>query len=131
MLNSLEFLYAIYIFTIGLHLFAGVIVAAFVIPLQTKQAGVKNGLIKLRQQMLIKGLLAFVVITASVIVLSARFFVDDSEALRYAIVTLVLIHGLGVLGKSIIDYQIYHTQYSADSVEKHAQIAKREAKKSK
>lgn len=131
MISSLEFLYTIYILTIGIHLLAAVIIFTFVIPLQTQQAGVKNGLIKLRKQMLNKGVLSFVVIAAAILVLSARFFIDNAEILRYSVAFLVLVHGVGILGKSIIDYQIYHSQYSEDSKERHADMDKREKKKRK
>lgn len=136
--NSLSFLYIAFFIAIVLHVAAGVIITAFVIPLQVKQVGVKNGLRSLREQMLMKGFLSLTVIVASILALTLRYIIPDPEILRYVIVTLILVHAIGMLGKAIIDLKIYHGQYSQESKDLHARIdvlekgdARREANKHK
>lgn len=105
-----------------LHVLAGIVTVAFVLPLQVKEVGVKNGLRKLRVQLLMKGFLALVVIIVSLFALVSRWVLHDGEVLRFAIVLFVLTHAFGVLGKSIIDYLIYHQQYSPQSKKIHADM---------
>lgn len=123
-------LYTIFILSIITHVAAGIITAAFVIPLQVKQAGVKNGLRLLRKQMLAKGFLALFITVISIVVLTLRY-IYDGDFLPYAITGLVLLHALGVLGKSVIDYEIYHHQYSPESKRMHEKIEAIEAGKAK
>ena len=101
---------------------AGVFIVAFVIPLQLKQVEVKNGLIKLRKQMLTKGVLSIIVIIATIAVLATVLIAPDIDILAYFIAGLVLIQAIGILGKSFIDYKIYHQQYSQVSKDMHERI---------
>lgn len=126
--NSLDFLYGIYFITIIIHIVAGIITAHFVIPLQYKESKVKNGLLNLRKQMLIKGLLSFMIIVVTVIALTLRFFVKDPIILRYIITTMIFLHGVGTLGKSTLDLTIYHQQYTPEQKKLHEKIAKLERK---
>lgn len=123
---SLIFLYIVFFISILLYVIAGFITAAFVIPLQYEQSKVKNGLRGLRKQMLLKGLFALTVILASIIALTLRFFPFDENILRYIIVTMIAIHAGGTLGKSIIDFKIYHTQYSDENKKLHEKFEKEE-----
>jgi small-conductance mechanosensitive channel len=129
-MNSLTFLYIVYFTTIVVDVIAALITAAFVIPLQIKQNNVRNGLSRLRKQMLIKGVLSFAVIAFTIAALTARFFISELETLRYIIVTLILVQALGTLGKSIVDFQIYHTQYTEENKMKHAEIERLEEESS-
>ena len=119
---SLTFLYIVFFISISLYVVAGVIITAFVIPLQVKEAGVHNGLRVLRKQMLLKGFLALVVAVASIVALTARFFIGDTDTLRYIITGVILLHAVGTLWKSWIDYKIYHQQYSPQSKEFHKKV---------
>lgn len=120
--NSLLFLYTAFFIAITLNIIAGVIVAAFVIPLQAKEAGVKNGLLLLRKQMLTKGALSLMVIVSTILVLALRMTDPDPLIARYTVSALILIHAMGILGKSYIDYKIYHQQYSQVSKDMHERI---------
>lgn len=72
--------------------------------------------------MLLKGFLALTVVFASIIALTARFFIGDPEYLRYLITGVILLHAVGTLWKSWIDYKIYHQQYSPQSKEFHRKV---------
>lgn len=120
--NSLNFLYIVFFLSILIHVLSAVITLSFVIPLQVKEARVKNGLALLRKQLLFKGVLALVIIVVAICVLSLRYFIEDVPTLRYITVSLVLVHSLGILGKVWIDYQIYHQQYTPESKEFHAKV---------
>lgn len=117
-----QFIELAFQFAIILHILAGIVTVAFVIPLQVQQAGVKNGLRKLRLQLLVKGVLALIVIGAALFSLTARWVLDDGATLRFALVFFVVTHAVGVLGKSIIDYIIYHQQYSPHNKELHEKM---------
>lgn len=127
--NSLVFLYIVFFISIIFYVTAGFITLALVLPLQFKEAGIRNGLRRLRKQMLAKGALAGIVITASIIGLTSRFFISDVDTFRYIITVMILIHALGTLGKSIIDLLIYHQQYSPESKELHKKIEVMEDKR--
>lgn len=127
--SSLTFLYIVYIISIISLTIAGVITAMFVIPLQYQQSKVKNGLASLRRQMLLKGVLALIVIILAIFCLSGRFIISDTTILRYTITSMILVFSLGILGKAIIDFQIYHQQYSDKSKQLHQKIDEAEKKK--
>lgn len=120
--NSLDILFLLLAFSIFLHTMAGVIVLAFVIPLQVREAGVKNGLASLRRQMLAKGIISLLVVVVSIIVLTIRFLTDNVEFLRYAYGFLIFLHALGILAKAIIDFKVYHQQYTPENKELHAKV---------
>jgi hypothetical protein len=129
--SSLTFLYIVFFIAILEYVIAEFITAAFVIPLQYEQSKVKNGLRILRKQMLIKGVLAFIVILASIMALTLRFFPFEEHVIRYIIVTMIAIHASGTLGKSYIDYRIYHQQYSEASKRLHEKFEKEEISQGK
>lgn len=115
-------LYTIYFFAVFLHVVAGILTMAFVIPLQFQQSKVKNGLVLLRRQMLIKGLLSLIVIIVSVFALMGRWLPFNGDTIRYAVLLFISTHAVGILGKSYIDYRIYHQQYSEHSKQMHQKI---------
>jgi hypothetical protein len=117
-MNTIEIIFQ---FAVFLHVITGLVTLAFVIPLQVKEAGVKNGLAKLRKMLLLRGVLGLGVIAISVFALMARSFFDG-DALRNAVVIFVLTHAIGLLLKTLIDYQIYHQQYTPESKELHKKI---------
>ncbi len=110
-MDSLQVLYAVYFLAIFIHVVALVNTALYVIPLQVKEARVKNGLAKLRILMLFSGVITILLSALSIIVLSLRFFIDG-EVARYTIVSLVLLHSLGFLASSLITRKMYRQQYS-------------------
>lgn len=128
---SLIFLYILFGAAILMHIVAGILTSAFVLPLQYKEAQVKNGLGALRIQLLKRGVLGLTVIVVSIISLTLRFVVHDIEVLRYVISFMIFLHGFGTLGKSIIDLKIYHQNYSPEQKRNHEileQIEKGELK---
>lgn len=127
-LDSLTTLYIVYIISIIIHIIAAALTAITVIPLQAKEAMVKNGLAKLRKQLLAKGILSFVVAVVSVGALAGRFLVDNNEHARYLVLVFVVTHSLGLLGKAVIDYQVYHQQYTPLNMLLHERFAKYEEK---
>lgn len=129
--NSLSFLYVVFFVSVILHVFAGILTATFIMPLQAKQAGVKNGLAKLRKQMLFKGFLNLTIIIASIFALTLRFVITDVATLRYMLTTMIALHAIGTTAKAIIDFQIYHQQYSPENKEMHEKIEKMEIAKAK
>jgi len=120
--NMQNFIELAFLTGIVINAVAGVFIVAFVIPLQLKQVEVKNGLIKLRKQMLTKGVLSIIVIIATIAVLATVLIAPDIDILAYFIAGLVLIQAIGILGKSFIDYKIYHQQYSQVSKDMHERI---------
>lgn len=114
-------LHHVFYFAVMLHIVAAILTLAFIIPLQVKEVGVKNGLRKLRKQLLIKGVLSFIVILAAIFALTGRYFLPDG-ALRSAVIIFVLAHAIGIVGKSYLDYLIYHQQYTPKSKEMHEKI---------
>ncbi len=121
MQDSLTFLYVVYFFAIFFLAAAMFVTAGFVIPLQFKQAKVKNGLQMLRKQLLLKGVLSFLVCGIAIATLTSRYFIDG-EAARYFTVGLVFLFSLALFAKAFIDSRIYHQQYSAEHIEKSSRI---------
>ncbi len=101
-----------YAMTIAVELFS-------VIPLQIKEAGVKNGLQKLRKKLLIKGVILIFIAATSILALLGRFIVGPAEAARWFIVSMVIINSAGILVKSLLDYLIYHEQYTPEAKRVH------------
>lgn len=126
---NLIFLTTVYYLSIFLHIVALVIALAFVIPLQIKEARVKNGLKKLRKLMLMSGLTIIFLSVVSIIALSIPLVARGSEIARYISVTTVLLHSIGFLIFALIKRQIYREQYSTEQKEFHEEVAKLEDKK--
>lgn len=120
----------IFYIAVIMHVAAGILTLACVIPLQLREAGVKNGLRKLRQQLLVKGLLSLAVIVFSIMALTGRSFLPDGLT-RFGMITFVMAHAIGILGKAYIDYQIYHQQYTEESKRMHEKIDALEKAKAK
>lgn len=131
MITSLDFLYVVFFISIALHVLAMFNSIAFVLPLQFKESGVKNGLVTLRKQLLAKGIFAIVIDIVSIIALTSRYFINDPDISRYVIVTVIFLHAVGQFAKSVIDTKIYHSQYSPENTELHKIAAEIEARRHK
>lgn len=125
---NIYFLYTIYIFAIVLHLSSAAIVAFFIIPLQVKEARVRNGLAKLRIQLLIFGVTVFSLGLLGAIILSTRFFISGSVAI-YLTLFMIVLHGLGFLSLSVVGHRMYTQQYTDESKRLHEEIADRKGEK--
>lgn len=118
-MSSNEIALIFYAISIIVIFIAGAIVASTVIPLQWKEAEVKNGLRTLRKQMLAKGLLTLTIVTAALIALTIRYFITDLDLARIIISGLVICFALSLLGKALIDYKIYHQSYTPENKKLH------------
>lgn len=118
----MTFLYVVFSLSIFVLIVAAVVAGAFVIPLQMKEAGVKNGLNKLRKQLLLKGFLDFGMIIIAVSTLLMRYVIHDQEVLRYLTVTLVFFFSISFLGHVLIDFLTYRQNYTPENKKIHAQI---------
>lgn len=130
-IDTLTLLYIFYFIAIVFYLIAIFLEASFVIPLQFKETGVKNGLKVLRRQLLSKGILSLIVGITSVLALTTRFFGLPADWNRIVIIVVVVINAIGVIGKAFLDYQIYHQEYSPINKKRHMLIAKIEKKEAK
>lgn len=109
------------------RLLADIIVLFFVIPLMIKWAFVKNGLSKLRIDMLLLGLVFLIGNTLTMVGFLPILIHGVNQPPLNA--TIQLINGILFLVMAIIFYRIYHNQYQPDQVEIHNKIAKLEEKK--
>lgn len=125
MTDSLTFLYTFFFLSIILHLLSAFITAGFVIPLQLKQAGVKNGLAKLRKQMVFLGFADLGTSIVSILALTMRFFISDPDLLRYLITTSIFAHSFGFFLRAYTFYRIYHQEYSEENKKIHEEIHER------
>lgn len=115
---NLEFSMISVVISLVVRLIAGFTFLLFIIPLQVKEAGVKNGLRKLRIQLLISGILLFLLNTIGMILLPARYTLSPDQ-FRVISETLAIFNSFAFLIVAWIKYQIYHTQYSPDSKSMH------------
>lgn len=116
------FLYGVFFLSIIILILAGIVAAAFVIPLQVKEVRVRNGLAKLRKQLLFKGALAFGTIAIAIVVLSLRYVINDLVTLRYITVSLVLLYAFVILAQTYIDYVIYRQNYTPENKRIHEKV---------
>lgn len=119
--DSLQFLFSVYIVCIIISCATLVNTLFFVIPLQVKKAGVKNGLSSLRHKQLAKGVLSLFMSICTVVILSSRFFING-ELIRVLNTLLVLLFTVCWFIKSLIEASIYHTQFTEDQIELHHKI---------
>lgn len=127
-MNSLTFLYVVYIVSIIILLIGILINVAYILPLQIKQAKVKNGLASLRRLMLAQGFLNLAVGTFLVIALTSRFFMHG-EIIRYVAVILVLFISISFFTFTSIWVIMYRQQFTAKQVKLHEKIEEIENKK--
>jgi CDP-diglyceride synthetase len=125
-MNSLVFLTIGFTTSIIFFSMAIVIIVFTVIPLQFKEAFVKNGLQKLRKKLLIKGVAILLVAITSILALTGRFVVGVSEVARYYIVIMVVANATGILVLAVLDYLIYHEQYTPEAKKIHVLVDKLE-----
>lgn len=134
--SSLKFLTVGFFLSVLIYIANFIIALFLVLPLLIKEVSVKNGLIKLRKQMLAEVMLYIVISLLSVILLLGRFIFGASEISRYIIVTLIFITSLASMFKIIIYRKIYHQTFSNEQKRLHEiiesleqQLKKKERKK--
>lgn len=130
MINSLQFLFGVYLVCIGLSIAALITTLFFVIPLQVKKVNVQNGLRSLRQKLLMKGVLAVIMNSSAIIVLTSRFYLEG-DIVRYLNTGLVFVFCLCLFLKQLIESSIYHTQFTEEQIQIHHKIYKEELRRGK
>lgn len=101
---------------------------AFIIPLQIKEAQVKNGLLILRRELLVSGVIMFLVNTIGLTIILLRYFFGDA-ILKPAIEIISLFNSIGFLIIASIKYHIYNSQYTPENKRLHAKIDRLERSK--
>lgn len=125
--DSLQFLFIVYIVCIFIHCASFLTTLFFIIPLQIKKAHVKNGLSSLRHKLLAKGILSLMISAITIFVLTSRFFISG-ELIRYLNTTLIFLFTSFWFIKQIIEWSIYHTQFTEDQIRLHHKIYAEEQK---
>lgn len=131
-MNSLTFTFSniSIIISVVLRIITGIMLLAFVIPLQIKQAGVKNGLRSLRKALLISGILLFLVNTVGLLIIVSKPFFDTSTN-RMITDFIAIFNSIGFLIIAYIKYQIYHEQYTPTNIKLHEKVERQEKKDNK
>ena len=106
------------VLVIGINIISFLIILFFVIPLQIKEAQVKNGLAKLRIQLLLYGL-AMDIISLLLMYIGYHLFYNIHHL---NLVFAILFISVCVFGLAIIGYNIYHQQYTLKNIKLHEKI---------
>lgn len=128
MSTSLKFLTVGFFASILLYFINAAIAIFYVLPLLLKEAGVKNGLVKLRRQMLAEVVLYIAVSVFSIFALTGRFIFGTSEVSRYIIVSMVFLTSISFTAKILIYKEIYNQTFSDEQKKLHELMAKLEKK---
>lgn len=121
----MSFVYLMYVLSILFYIASFITATFFLVPLQFKQALVKNGLSILRRQMLRKGMLSIFVSLAGVIVLTSRFYVGN-EIAQIIIPLFVLVNSFCFFLIVLIGSRIYHYHYTDKNIRLHERLDKLE-----
>lgn len=128
---STTFLFVAYALSIAVYVVSTVMILTFVIPLQIKMAEVKNGLIKLRKQLLVREAINLMFTIITIVFLGLRFSGFDVNIVRYLLGAMVVVQSILILTKAIIDKRIYHQDYTPANLAKHARIDRLEKAEAK
>lgn len=119
---NIEFLiitYSLYI-DLFLRIVTDIVIVLFFLPLQIRQAGVKNGLKKLRIQLLLEGLILFLVNTISIFIIFDLAIRNVEQQLLNG--SLQIMNGVSFLTMSVIALTIYTQNYTAKNKKHHERI---------
>lgn len=105
-------------FSIIVRVISCIILALFLIPLQIKEAGVKNGLRVLRIQLLVAGIVLFMTNLFSLGFLFLAMEVPQKPLNAF----LQIINALAFLILAFIAQSVYRTQYTDEAKDLHAKI---------
>jgi len=95
-------------------------VLLFVFPLQLREFSVRNGLIKLRQQLLLFGVIIFLINVISTLFLINVVFFNYQQS--FVDTVIQLFNAFSFLIISTIGSLIYHSQYSKESKDYHEEL---------
>lgn len=110
-----------------IRLVAAIIILFFFLPLQVKEAGVKNGLKRLRYQLLAEGVIVFMVNLTSMFFLWDLYVRDVPQ--KFINSSLQVINALAFFFIAAIALMIYRQSYTEDQKELHEKIGKLEEKR--
>lgn len=113
------------IIAVVFRLVAAIIFLAFIIPLQIKQVQVKNGLRKLRYELLTTGIVIFLINTVGLGLVAAKFFVSP-EVIQRLTDILTILNTAGFLTVAIIQFNVYHHRYTPEQKKLHEEFNKME-----
>lgn len=130
-MTSLNFLYMVFFISIVLHILGLIGLVSIVTPLAIREVGVKNGLYKLRKQLL--SLIVFLIFLglASIVALTLRYFISNQDLQRYIITSMILLHSTAYAYITYIIIRIYTQQYTVESKKLHEKIARLEDRRKK
>lgn len=103
------------IVNVVLRVITALIFAWFIIPLQIKQVNVKNGLRLLRIELLVSGIILFLINTIGLAIIVVRPLVDPVQ-LRQFTDFIALFNSVGFLVIAAIKFQIYRSQYTPENI---------------
>jgi hypothetical protein len=111
------------IINVVLRVITAIIFFAFIIPLQIKQVHVRNGLKLLRTELLVSGIILFLVNTIGLFIIVVRPYVDPVQ-LRIFTDFIALFNSFGFFAIAIIKFQIYNSQYTPENILLHEHLHK-------
>lgn len=113
------------VITCILRVITAFIFLKYVIPLQIEEMHVKNGLKKLRYQLLLSGVTLFIINIVGLALTVLRYL---SSVMLFSTFsnTLAIINAVGFLIVAYIQYQIYNQQYTDEHKKSHEIIGKLE-----
>lgn len=115
-LSQLEILVNLFI-----RVATAIIFLCFIIPLQIKEARVKNGLRLLRRELLVSGMTIFFINTVGLSIILFKYVFDDG-VVQAATSVITLFNSLGFLVIAAMKYHMYHQQYTPENKRRHARI---------
>lgn len=107
-----------------LRVLTAYIFCAFLIPLFIKEARVKNGLQKLRIEMLTSGSLIFLINTLGIFIIAFRYLGYDTRILTEVI---TYFNSLAFLAYALIKLNVYTEKYTPENKKLHEKFDKMES----
>lgn len=115
---TIEFSQISIIINVILRLITAFIFIWFIIPLQIKQADVRNGLRLLRTELLVSGVILFLINTIGLGIIIVKPFTDPKQLSLFTDF-IALFNSVGFLIVAAIKFQIYHSQYTPENILMH------------
>ncbi len=114
------------IYDVILRVITAILFLSFLLPLIIKEAAVRNGLRKLRYQLLVTGLIILFVNTSGLFVIVARYMgMDITKTTEW----ISHLNSTGFFIYVLTGVAMYRQNYSADTKKLHEKIEKMEKKK--
>ena len=113
------------IINVALRVITAMFFARYLLPLFIKEAKVKNGLKKLRLELLISGTIIFLINTVGLIIIVFNYF---GLSTRVVLEAVTYFNSLGFLVYAIIKFKIYTQRYTPESKKLHEKFEKMEKK---